>query len=120
MAQLLDTNVAGSLTITGNETLNGYCCAGQFYEAYSSPSAPTGTITGSVAILTTSGWSNNTQTATVQGVTSSNIIIASPAPASLNAYTEAQIQCTAQATNSLTFSCGTVPSASISVNVVII
>ena len=125
MAQLKDTLVTGDFKTTGNivgvnEKLSGDCYAAQFYETTSSSSAPSGSITGNIATLSSSGWSNNSQTITVQGVTSSNIVIVSPAPASANEYTEAQIQCTAQAANSLTFSCGTVPSDSISVNVVII
>lgn len=70
--------------------------------------------------LTTSGWSNNSQTITVTGVTTSNHIIVSPAPASIDNYTTAKIKCTTQAANSLTFTCETTPTAAISVNVLII
>lgn len=65
-------------------------------------------------------WSSNQQTVTVSGVTSSNYIIVSPAPASYDAYCEAGIYCSAQGSNSLTFKCDTVPSAALTVNVMII
>lgn len=70
--------------------------------------------------LTVGGWSSNTQTVTVTGVTASNIVIVSPAPASAADYAAAGIVCTAQAADSLTFTCDTVPTNAITVNVVIL
>ena len=69
--------------------------------------------------LTVAGWSNNTQTVTVTGVTATNIVFVSPAPASASDYSSAGINCTAQGTDSLTFTCTTVPTNAITVNVVI-
>lgn len=71
------------------------------------------------ATLTTT-WTSNQQTVTVSGVTSSNYVIVSPAPASYDDYCEAGIYCSAQGTNSLTFKCDTAPSSSLTVNVMII
>ena len=72
--------------------------------------------------LTTAGWSSNTQTATVQGVsaneTSQKITVA-PASASRAAYNDAGVQCTAQAANRLTFTCDKTPSADLTVYVTI-
>lgn len=65
-------------------------------------------------------WSSNQQTVTVSGVTTSNTVIVSPAPASYDAYCEAGIYCSAQAANSLTFKCDTAPSESLTVNVMIV
>ena len=77
----------------------------------------------SVAItLTTSAWSNNTQTVTVSGVSASEtaqLITPVPAIASQSAYYEAGIMCTGQAANSLTFTCQTVPTSNLTVYVVI-
>ena len=77
----------------------------------------------SVAItLTTSGWSSNTQTVTVSGVSASEtaqLITPTPAIASQTAYYEAGIMCTGQAANSLTFTCQTVPTSNLTVYVVI-
>ena len=70
--------------------------------------------------LVVANWSNNSQTVTATGVTASNNVIVSPAPASIDNYVAAGIKCTAQSTNSLTFTCTTTPSTAISVNVVIL
>lgn len=72
------------------------------------------------ATLSTSGWSNNTQTVSVSGVTGTNTVIVSPAPASHAAYAEANVRCTAQASGKLTFTCDDVPTAELTVNVVIL
>lgn len=73
------------------------------------------------AALTTSGWSSNSQTVTVNGVvadTNAQIIYVSPAnKASATAWGEAGVFCSAQAANSLTFVCDSTPSANISVNI---
>ena len=60
-----------------------------------------------------------TQTITVQGVTAASNIIVAPAPASLDTYGSAQVRCTAQAENSLTFVCHSVPEEDLNVNVLI-
>lgn len=73
----------------------------------------------STATLSSANWSNSSQTITVSGVTASNIVFVSPAPTSAADYASAGIICTAQATNSLTFTCESTPSGNISVNVVI-
>lgn len=70
--------------------------------------------------LTAAGWSNDTQTATVQGVTSSNHVVVAPEPSSMDDYVDAGIKCTAQGTDSLTFTCENTPSAAITVNVMIV
>ncbi len=69
--------------------------------------------------LTVAGWSNNTQTVTVTGMTATNTVFVSPAPASATDYAAAGIVCTSQGTDSLTFTCTTVPTNAITVNVVI-
>lgn len=70
--------------------------------------------------LAVADWSSNAQTVSVQGVSSSNTVLVAPAPSSNADYVSAGILCTAQATNSLTFTCQTVPSNAITVNVVIL
>ena len=72
--------------------------------------------------LTVAGWdaTAKTQTVTVSGILadeSKQLIIPMPATASMTAYTEAGIQCTGQAANSLTFTATTVPTAALSVYV---
>lgn len=70
--------------------------------------------------LTTAGWSSKQQSVTAMGVSTSNIVIVSPAPASYNDYCASGVYCYSQATNSLTFKCSEVPSAALTVNVLII
>ena len=53
------------------------------------------------------------------GVTASNVVFVSPAPASAADYAAAGITCTAQGSGTLTFTCTTVPSNAITVNIVI-
>lgn len=69
--------------------------------------------------LLSNGWSNKKQTVSATGVTASNLVMYFPAPASYSAYVDAEIYATAQGTNSLTFTCDTVPSTNITVNVAI-
>ena len=78
---------------------------------------------GSTALsltLAAANWSNNSITVTATGVTTSNNVIVSPAPASQSAYTTAGVMCTAQASDSLTFTCTTTPSSDLTVTVLII
>ena len=90
---------------------NGYIPAGRLKNAATTPST--------MPTLTVADWSSNTQTVTVTGVTASNVVFVAPAPASATDYSSAGIICTAQSTDSLTFTCDTVPSNDIVVNVVI-
>lgn len=60
------------------------------------------------------------QTITVEGMTAEAKIIVSPVPASLDAYGSAQVRCTEQAANSLTFACSKVPESNLTVNILIV
>lgn len=79
---------------------------------------------GKAAALSASAWAGAaapfTQAVTVQEVTASSNIIVTPAPASLEAYGAAQVRCTAQAANSLTFACSKVPESNLTVNILIV
>ena len=68
--------------------------------------------------LTSSGWSDKTQTVSIEGITADNIVWVSPAPSTHTAYTEANIRATAQAEGSLTFTCDEVPSSNVVAQVV--
>lgn len=74
-----------------------------------------------VITLSSTKWSNNRQTVAVPGVTSDNLVIPAPEPTTANyeAYVGSGIRCVSQATNSLTFVCGSVPSTNVTVNVAI-
>lgn len=73
--------------------------------------------------LSSSGWSSSkTQTVTVNGVLADETaqeIMVMPAMSDMTTYHEAGIKATVQAANSLTFTCDTVPTANVSVYVVI-
>ena len=75
---------------------------------------------GVAVTLAKGSWSSNAQTVSVTGVTASNNVIVSAAPASREAYNDAEIYCSAQAAGTLTFKCGSVPAADVTVNVVIL
>lgn len=83
---------------------------------------PTARLTkvNSTITLTAAGWSSNTQTVSVTGMTATGVVMVSPDPADQSAYTSAGILCTSQAAGTLTFSCDTVPSGDIDVNVVML
>lgn len=78
------------------------------------------TATSLTATLLTTGWSSDSITVTATGVTASKIVIVAPLPASQDAYVAAGIKCTAQGTNTLTFTRTAANTASISVGVVIL
>ena len=68
--------------------------------------------------LATANWSSNTQTVNVTGITATGVVFVSPDPTDQADYTSAGIICTAQAAGTLTFTCDSVPSGDIDVNVV--
>lgn len=79
------------------------------------------TATTKTASLAVASWNttNKTISVTVSGVTASNLVEVSPAPASWAVASAAGVYCSAQAANSLTFTCSSIPTAAITVNVVI-
>lgn len=76
-------------------------------------------MTRDVVTLTTSSWNNNAQTVSFSGVTTTNLVQVSPDPTSLKEYGSCGIYCSAQGTNSLTFTCDTIPTNNLIVNVVV-
>ena len=78
-----------------------------------------GGATATTATLATANWSSNSQTVSVTGVTASNVVYVMAAPASAAEYAAAGVQCTAQASGTLTFTCTTTPSSALTVNIAI-
>lgn len=78
-----------------------------------------GTKTSTVS-LTTAGWSSLTQSVTVTGMTASAIVIVTADSASTDMYRKCGVYCSAQAANSLTFKCASVPTAALTVNILTI
>lgn len=81
---------------------------------------PTARLTkvNTTATLAAADWSSSTQTVTVSGVKADSVVFVSPDPASASDYASAGILCTAQAADSLTFTCTQTPSNAITVNVI--
>ena len=77
-------------------------------------------VVSASVILPASGWSGNTQTAAVSGVTEDSNVIVSPASDSFSAYNEASVRATGQGNGSITFSCEDMPAGDLNVNVMII
>ena len=75
------------------------------------------TYTQIAITLTVAGWSDNSQIVTASGVTANNAVVVSPAPSSYLSYGEFGVYCSAQAANSLTFICDSVPDVNLTVNV---
>lgn len=72
--------------------------------------------------LASGGWSSNAQTVSVPGVLADEtkqLIQPIAASSSKEAYEEAGVSCTAQAANSLTFTCSEVPATNLTVYIVI-
>ena len=111
--QLSGGTMTGALALPGNPTSNNQAANKAYVDALK-PNRLTVT-------LSASGWSGNSQTITVSGVSadeSAQLIMPVPALASQTAYYEAGILVTGQAANSLTFTCSTVPSSNLTVYVV--
>ena len=76
-------------------------------------------VTGALSMT---GWSSKSQTIAVQGIladeTKQKITVA-PASASRAVYTDCLVQCTAQAADSLTFTCDEVPGSNLTVYITI-
>lgn len=68
--------------------------------------------------LLAANWSSNTQTVNVTGVTANNVVMVSPSPVSATEYAQCGILCTGQAAGTLTFTCTSVPTNDLTVNVV--
>ena len=117
----IQINVSGN--VAQNDVANTFKVANQNgnYEIMSADgTVPTARLTkvNTTATLAVADWSSNTQTVTVNGVKADSVVFVSPAPASASDYASAGILCTAQAANSLTFTCTTTPTNAITVNVV--
>lgn len=77
-------------------------------------------VISTTATLGASGWSSNSQTVSVSGVTVNDTIICAPATTSEDAWVKAGVKCSSQAAGKLTFTCKSVPTTSLTANIVII
>lgn len=78
-------------------------------------------ITQTSTTISVANWNATTTcTKSVTGVTSSNGVIVTPAPASISTWTSNGVYCSAQGSGTLTFTCSTTPSSDITVNIMIV
>lgn len=70
--------------------------------------------------LSVGNWSNMSQSVSASGVTMSNTVIVVPSPENYTTYHECGIYCSAQGTNTLTFTTTEQPTADLSVQFMII
>ena len=71
------------------------------------------------ATIQAGNWSGTTATISVSGVTASNNVVVSPAPASMDYYGLYGVRCVSQGAGTLTFGADTQPSVAITVNLII-
>ena len=85
-------------------------------------SAPTWWVSMSTITVTLASANRSSKEITVSatGVTASNTVIVSPAPANINDYASNSVYCYSQSSWSLTFKCNTEPDVDIVVNVLIL
>lgn len=72
------------------------------------------------AALPASGWSSNTKTVTVQGVTAVNVLLVASEPTCLEAWNKAGVYAYSQTSNSITFKCTKTPTTDLVANVMIV
>lgn len=113
-----DTTYSSQAAASGGTAVS-LCTTGEKYTWNNKLSTAHSALT---VTLSSSSWnSSKQQSVTASGVTASNTVMVSPAPVSLAAYGEAGVYCSAQASNSLTFTyTGSAPSSNLTVNVVIL
>lgn len=71
-------------------------------------------------VINSSDWSNMEYTANVSVATASNIVIIAPSPECQENYSEAGVKCVEQGAGTLKFTCTTVPTTNLTINVVAI
>jgi len=108
------TGPTGATGATGPSGLTGP-------QGVTGPTGPLDATVTSTLTLTSGGWSANTQTLTVTGVTatSTNLIVLESATMG-DRWATGKVYATSQSTNSITFTCQTTPTDNIEFKVVIL
>ena len=78
------------------------------------------TAAANTCSLTVAGWSSNTQTVSLTGMTADRIVIIGPVADSIDVCKTNAVYCSAQENGTLTFKCQTTPSVAITMNVIMI
>lgn len=98
--------------MSSRPTVYGFCPAGCRY--------PIRDIVAAEATLKATGWFDKEQTVSVEDVNSISDVIVTSNPANSFDYSNAGVQCISQGTGTLTFSCLTVPTVDLKVNILIV
>lgn len=77
------------------------------------------TKTTSVTIPSTTTYTDKVCSVTVDGITESTVLLVSPNPNSISAWSSSGMYCSGQGTNSLSFTCTTIPTSDITINIII-
>lgn len=106
---------------TGNESGANYVENEVLYlgSVASSGGGSSSSIATASGTLLASDWLNNSQTIEVTGILPTSALLVGAHPDSLEEYGNSKIYATAQATNSITFTCETVPTSNLTVNIFI-
>lgn len=72
------------------------------------------------AALTSAGWNDNVQVASVSGVTADNFIFVGPAVGSEDVWAKAGVRCFSQSSGQLTFTCKKTPETNLTANIFIV
>jgi hypothetical protein len=129
---LTGSTFPGAYSAPGGGSNQGVILFGDYYGWHTRSIGTTGqvlTVSGGVptwatplvsttVTIASGDWSANSATKTVSGVTASSFLWVSPDAASYANFGIAEVRATAQGTNSITFTCTTTPSVSITVVVI--
>ena len=110
------TKINGTASETLVHTSSGVSVSSTTLATSTDVSGKQDAIASGTATIAVSDWSSNSCTVTATGVTASNTVIVSPDSASITDYAAAGVQCTAQGANTLTFTCTTTPTSSLTIN----
>ena len=115
LSNIQDPNIGDAYKVSSE---SAYYVYNNQWEVLGGGGSSSGVLSRTVTLRANS-WVQGVQTVTVSGVTASNTIITGAAPVSSEEYSDAVINCTAQNTDELTFTCVYEPSVDITVNVFI-
>ena len=103
-----------------------YATKNELQEAIDTINRTKTAVSATNGTLTTNGWEASTypnstamQTISITGVTTTNNVIVTYAPNSATDYLNAGILCQGQGEGTLTFTCDTIPTSAITVNILI-
>lgn len=102
-------NANGTYSFVYDSTLDGWMIIG-----YSTKH------TATTATLTSAGWNDNVQVASISGVTADNFIFVGPAVGNEDAWAKAGARCFSQSAGQLTFTCKKTPETDLTANIFIV